>query len=208
MNISSVIKVNFRRLWQYTLAVAVPMLVVGIAIDQPDVSQYARKTRQYMADGNYAKALEVGSASDKTDQRLMMLRVEALGHEKLLGERLFAYPLKGRSGNMAQRGGDYALCAYLIDKNLDRFVAELPKYYQPDGPLPRYYREALVLYNHLRTHPRIVFHDNVMDTDYADLQQLERQYSDPRERQMAVFKQYKDTYWYYYDYLNGKPARR
>ena len=180
------------------------MFVIGIAIDTTDVKRYARQMQRCMADGNYQKALQVGDESDKTDRQLMMLRIEALGHEHLLGDKLFAYPLTGRSGDLARKGGDYELCAYLIDKNLDKFAEVLPKYYAIDNRLPRYYREALVLYTHSRSNPRYVFHDNAMDTDYDDLQQLERKYKDRRARQMAVFRQYEGTYWYYYEYLNGR----
>jgi hypothetical protein len=38
------------------------------------------------------------------------------------------------------------------------------------------------------------------------MQELERQYPSRRARQMAVFQQYEDTYWYYYEYL-AKPKR-
>ena len=195
-------KLNVRRLWQYTLAVAVLMLVIGMAIDSTDVRRYASRMEALMQAGDYEEALKVGEHSDKTDGRLMQLRVEAMGHEGLLGDRLFAYPVKGRSGRMAAKGGDYELCAYLIDKQLDKFVEALPKYYKVDEHLPRYYREALIQYNHLRSTPRIVYHDSVLDTDYNDLQQLERQYADRKARQVAVFHQYEGTYWYYYEYLN------
>lgn len=195
-------KVNFRRLWQVTLTMAVLVFIIGIAIDTTDVNRYASRMERLMAKGDYQGALEVGAKSDKTDQRLLMLRVNALAHEHQLGERLFAYPVKGRSGKMASRGGDYALCACLIDKQLDQFVELLPKYYKVDENLPRYYREALIQYNHLRSTPKILYHDNVLDTDYQDMQELERQYSDKRARQVAVFRQYEGTYWYYYAYLN------
>lgn len=66
--------------------------------------------------------------------------------------------------------------------------------------LPRYYREALILYNHLRSHPRIVFHDSVMDEDWANLQELESRYPDPTARKYNVMDQYLGTYWYYYEY--------
>ena len=59
-----------------------------------------------------------------------------------------------------------------------------------------------MLYNHLRSNPHIVYHNNVLDTDYRDMRELARRYSDPKARQMAVFSNYEDTYWYYYDYLN------
>lgn len=42
--------------------------------------------------------------------------------------------------------GDYQLCAYLLDRDLDAFARMLPAYYSPaDSLLPRYYREALDL---------------------------------------------------------------
>ena len=191
-----------RRFWQYALAVAVLMFIIGIAIDTTDVKQYANRMEKLMAKGDYQGALEVGERSDKTSQHLMQLRIKALGHEHQLGDRLFLYPITGKSGQMAKQGGDYELCAYLIDKDLDRFARVRPKYYKIDEKLPRYYREALVQYNHLRSNPCIIYHDAVMDTDYNDMQQLERRYGDKRARQMAVFSQYEGTYWYYYAYLN------
>ena len=195
-------KINFRRLWQYSLIVAVLMFIIGMAIDSTDVHRYASRMEQLMADGDYQAALRVGEKSDKTDARLMQLRIEALGHEHQLGDRLFQYPIVGKSGKMAEKGGDYALCACLIDKQLDRFVELLPRYYSLDDSLPRYYREALIQYCHLRTNPKIVYHDNVLDTDYNDMQELERQHAEVSARQMAVFRHYEDTYWYYYAYLN------
>ena len=104
------------------------VLVIGIAIDKRDVRHYADRMERLMADGDYEGALHVGERSDKTDRRLMLLRIDALGHLHQLGDRLFTYPLTGHSGSLAQRGGDYALCACLIDKQLDRFVHLLPKY--------------------------------------------------------------------------------
>ncbi|MDE6002821.1 MAG: hypothetical protein K2G76_04920, partial [Prevotella sp.] len=99
--------VNFRRLWQYSFAVAMLMFVIGIAIDSTDVTTYTRRMQGYMAKGDYAKALQVGERSDKTDRRLLLLRMEALDHEHLLGERLFTYPVVGRGGQLVHKGGDY-----------------------------------------------------------------------------------------------------
>ena len=198
---------------------AVLMFIIGIAIDSTDVRRYASRMERLMQRGDYQAALEVGDESDKTDRHLMMLRIEALGHEHQLGDRLFSYPIQGKSadvkglqgkqGDMTNLKGDYELCAYLVDKQLDKFAAALPHYYSLSDSqsgqrlrLPRYYREALVLYNHLRSNPQIIFHNTVMDTDFQDFRQLERQYSDPKARQVAVFRHYEGTYWYYYFYLN------
>ena len=97
---------------------------------------------------------------------------------------------------------DYVLCMYLTDRNLDAFVQQLPRYYQVADslPLPRHYREALVLYNHLHSHPAIVYHDAVTNEDYENLQQLEAQFADAAERSNAVRDKYEGSYWYYYEY--------
>jgi len=200
-------KVNFRRLWQYTLAVAMLMFIIGIAIDATDVERYARRVKHYMDEGDYGKALQVGERSVKTNRELLLLRMEALDHEHLLGERLFAYPVVGRGEPLAVKGRDYELCAYLIDKNLDKFVAALPKYYTISSQLPRHYREALVLYCHLRGNPVVVYHDNVMDTDFQDMQEQQRKYADKKARQVALSKNYVGTYWYYYYFLNKGVAK-
>ena len=94
-------KVNFRRLWQYTLAVAMLMFIIGIAIDATDVERYARRVKHYMDEGDYGKALQVGERSVKTNRELLLLRMEVLDHEHLLGERLFAYPVVGRGEPLA-----------------------------------------------------------------------------------------------------------
>ncbi len=95
---------------------------------------------------------------------------------------------------------DYLLCAYLIDRRIDDFVKALPQYYDINDSLPIHYREALTLYTHLRATPYIVYHNNVMDTDYEDMQNLEKQFGSHEERKLAVYRQYSNTYWWYYEY--------
>ena len=188
------------------------MIIIGIATDAKDVVRYADRMETLMADGCYQEALKVGAESDKTDVRLTQLRIKALAHEHQLGDRLFRYPVVGSGSSLYvadgqdlySSGGDYALCACLIDRRLDRFAELLPEYYTVNDSLPRYYREALVLYKHQHSHPLIDFQDAVLDTDYADLQKLESEHPKGRGRQLAVFRQYEGTYWYYYDYPGGR----
>lgn len=105
---------------------------------------------------------------------------------------------------------DYVLCGLLIDRDLDAFVKALPAYYEVSDTLtrkgephalPRHYREALVLYTHLRSLPVLVYHDAVTEEDYANLQELEAQFSNPRERHIRVKEEYQGSYWYYYEYM-------
>ena len=95
---------------------------------------------------------------------------------------------------------DYQLCGYLIDRQIDTFAKEISRYYTINDSLPKHYREALTLYTHLRSHPVIVYHNSVMDEDYENLTQLERQYPHSTERKVKVEEHYRGTYWYYYRY--------
>ncbi len=194
------LKINVRRIWQCSLVVAVLMFIIGIATDSRDVERYASRMERLMVKGDYEEALKVGDRADASDHKLMLLRMQALNHEGLLGEKLFTYPIVCQGKEFANLGGDYALCACLIDKDLDAFVRLLPKYYKVNDKLPCHYREALIHYKHIRSNPLIVFSDAVLDTDYRDMQALADKYADPQERQMALFDMYKGTYWYYYAY--------
>ena len=90
--------------------------------------------------------------------------------------------------------------SYLIDRQIDDFAREIQRRYTITDSLPKHYREALTLYTHLRSRPVVVYHDNVMDEDYDNLSELERQYPDKTERKVKVEEHYRGTYWYYYRY--------
>lgn len=96
--------------------------------------------------------------------------------------------------------GDYLLCSYLIDKNLDRFARELGGYYPIDERLPKHYREALTLYIHSRANPLYVQHFSVTEEDFDNYREMERLYALPSERKGKVGEHYRGTYWYYYEY--------
>jgi len=96
--------------------------------------------------------------------------------------------------------GDYLLCGFLIDKRLDEFASEISKFYAIDEKLPKHYREALTLYCHMRSRPLLSYSVPVVEEDFRNLQELERQYPDPLERKVKVSEQYRGTYWYYYRY--------
>lgn len=96
---------------------------------------------------------------------------------------------------------DYKLCALLLDKKLDQFVVELQKHPPIDSvQLPTHYKEALLLYTHRRSKPSVVYHNNVMDADFQDFQQMEHKFANPEERRNAIRDTYGNTYWYYYEY--------
>ena len=125
------------------------------------------------------------------------------GHKMLPVRYLRA--IARRDSVVSRKVADYELCGLLIDRQLDTFVNLLGQYYplndtQEMDRLPRHYREALILYTHLRAKPVLIYHNAVMDEDFDNLQELERKYSDASERKGKVEEQYRGTYWYYYDY--------
>lgn len=94
---------------------------------------------------------------------------------------------------------DYLLCALLMDCRLDEFAQEISRMRVSNlDTLPQHYREALTLYSHIRTNPRMVYHNAVMDADYDDMQQMQRKYTNPTERRARIGETYGKTYWHYY----------
>ena len=95
---------------------------------------------------------------------------------------------------------DYLLSGYLIDKEIDTFAREVSKYYPMNDSLPKHYREAMVLYTHLRSKPVAVYRNTVMDEDYDNFRDLRSQYPKKMEQKGKVEEEYFGTYWYYYWY--------
>ncbi|MBO4720740.1 MAG: hypothetical protein J5658_12820 [Prevotella sp.] len=113
--------------------------------------------------------------------------------------------MQRRDSTVNRPVADYQLCGLLIDKRIDDFVCLLRRYYSEGDTLdvdrlPKHYREAMTLYNHLRSKPVVVYHNSVMDEDWKNLQELEAQYPDLTERKGRVEEHYRGTYWYYYEY--------
>ena len=223
---------------------AAMMIGVGLMSMSNDITHYRLRMERLLMHGEYAKALEVGKKSDKSDANLTMLRVFALAHEGRLGDELFKYPVRGtsasivpelsdgkmlmlspdsvyrmlgaiprhgqttknylkaivKSGQATKAAIEYQLCGMLIDKDLDGFVNLLMKTHKIDDSLPLHYREALILYTHRRSYPKVVYRNTVMDTDYDDMQRLEAETKSPGERRIQIYKQFSGTYWEYFDY--------
>ena len=233
------------RTWGGNIFILAAMMIgVGLLSNSNDITHYRLRMERLLMHGEYAKALEVGKASDKTDASLTMLRVFALAHEGRLGDELFKYPVRGtsasivpelsdgkmlmlspdsvyrmlgaiprhgqstkhyfnaivKSGQATKAAIEYQLCGMLIDKDLDGFVNLLMKTHKIDDTLPLHYREALILYTHRRSSPKVVYRNTVMDTDYDDMQRLEAETKSPGERRIQIYKQFSGTYWEYFDY--------
>lgn len=173
-----------------------------------------------LRDGKVSEAIKTGSKSGVADSSLTMLRAYALSRKNLMGEMLFQYPLTGGSAALRPNGTsvrtillgdsiinrginrrtrrDYILCGLLLDRRIDDFARTISKYYPIDISLPRHYREALILYTHLRTNPVVVYHEASMDADFEDYQQTAHKLPTKAENYDALRETYGNTYWFYY----------
>lgn len=106
-----------------------------------------------------------------------------------------------RRHNMLNKvSADYLLCACLLDKDLNAFVENIGKHYAIDKNLPKHYKEALLLYMHLNSAPKVVYGNSVMEADFQDFQNMGNTYENARERKNMVRGTYGNTYWFYYEY--------
>lgn len=215
-----------RAVWMNLAQFCCMFVLVGLTANSNEVFHYRMSVERCLVNRDYDKALTIGEKSLATDSSLTMLRIYALAAKKQLPERLFEYPLVGGSAAMKPNGtsvrmmlytdyklqllrksnNDYLLCSYLLDCNIDAFAKAIVKVYgintydTINKALPKHYREALVLYTHIRSNPIVVFQDDILDVDYRDYQDMERKYANQQERQTMLRDTYGKTYWYYYDY--------
>lgn len=94
---------------------------------------------------------------------------------------------------------DYLLAGYLLDKNIDGFAREFKaSKYTGKKVLPKHFKEALVLYCHIRSNPVVKIHDEVMEADYQDFMNIIKNTPDKRQRKFCIQTNYANTYWFYY----------
>lgn len=138
-----------------------------------------------------------------TSVKLMMLPEDSVYatfgivfKEKVRPLTYIKYVNKSKYANKDSK--DWLLCAFLLDCDLDRFVEALPKYYEVDQSLPKSFREALVLYNHMRRKPLVVYKDPTMDSEYEGFKKVYYKTSNATARLSNVKDNYGTTYWFYY----------
>lgn len=183
------------------LAMAATLLLVCALTNSDRVLHTRLRVERCLAEGRSDEALAVLEHKAERDTTLTLLTIETLEKERLLGQRLFTFPLADVRGQLARKtakGPDLALCCYLLDGDLDAFARELVNHYEVSDSLPRHYREALTLYVHLRTSPVCFYHNAAMDADFEDFQHFGAQLPDQRARQSALRASYGKTYWYYF----------
>ena len=210
-----------RSMWVNMLTMVGMLLFAVLFSNNNEVLHNRLKMELLVCKGRYAEALRLGEHSLESDRSLEMLRAYSLARVGKLGESFFHYPVTGGSEVLLPDGtttktlmmnwkiikvfslkkgkADYLLMGYLLDRDLDGFARNIGKYYKLDSAaIPRHYREALVLYTHLRSNRVLTYRDEVLEADYADMRALERKFPDRALRATAVRDTYGNTYWYYF----------
>ena len=204
------------------ITMIVLFLCVVLCGMRSEIKTLVYATQRHIMYGDYEGALKVGEHSLATDSTLTFLRAYSLTHLNQLGERLFEYPLSATSNDLKFHGKnedffikidtagfsernnrDLALCALLMDKKLVAFVksvSELNRGAIIVDSMPKHYREAIMLYNHLHINSLITYKNAVMQTNFNDFFEIQKKAISPRSKNNLTRTSYGDTYWWYYFY--------
>lgn len=99
----------------------------------------------------------------------------------------------------------YLLCAYLLDRKLNRFAEKLDQVYHLNDSvppqLPRYYQEALVLC--IQKNPeRFTYRNKSVETNYEEYQRTIKSIGNSVAARNLIRRDFGTTYWWYYDSVN------
>ena len=218
-----------RYAWGNLLGMTVITAAAGLCGNGDALFHYRARMERCIMQGDYDKALSV--APTTADAGLTMMRACALAERGLLGERLFEYPMTSTAcaadlqesatymlprttilETANRHAADYRRCMCLIDGNLETFARLMLQdtlynimsdTTKVQMPVPKHYREALILYTRTRTNPIVTYRDEVLDADYEDFIRLLRSGGSETTRSDALRSSYAGNYWYYY-YLRTK----
>lgn len=178
-------------------------------------SQLYRQTGITFFEKNMDKIVDPG-----TDTTLTVLRFIAMDKLGILADSLFTQPVVGSTASVMcldnvhpylfskkflsrRKSLDYRLCALLVGGDMDNFTKTLSNHFNIKDSvtcdsLPQHYKEALVLYQHMRSKPITAYNNPVLETDFSDMRKMMKQCSSAKEKNMQMWANYRNTYWYYY----------
>ena len=218
------------------VAIFLSFFLIGIIIPSDELKTLEHQTARLLAIGLKDKAFEVGRNYPFSTANLQALRIQALETNDSLGNYLFSKPqhyyniqqrrvaLQQLSIPVSQGGLNYLAkkthihpepqhISALLDGNLPLFAKTLPSHFTQhlkSSQIPLYYRQALLLYMRLNTHPILNYIDDATEANYRDFLDQQRKlrlqypptaqetYSIAEKNKMSFF--YVNTYWYYFFY--------
>ena len=101
-------------------------------------------------------------------------------------------------GNM---GKQYYLSALLLDKKLNEFRVALDSVYPKEARIPKYYKQALLLYQQKDTVNQRIINDSIMINGFNSfLEKRQKSYSSKEVERNLMQREFGKTYWWYYYY--------
>ena len=95
----------------------------------------------------------------------------------------------------------YYLAALLLDKKLNDFAKQIPEFYEKEDTLPRYYREAMLLYQQEASDTTLwKVQDSTMIHHYLAFQKLHQGGQSSMPEKNRIRKEFGNTYWWYFYY--------
>lgn len=172
--------------------------------------------KQALRKGNYLKVLSIGNKSLSASAEITSYRIQALLETGKAGDYLFEYPQYYPISDLQlQKPVDLKMkfnkdiITLLLDRELKscyRKIIREGKLYYKDS-LPRYYDEAVILYNHLYTDSTeldfVARNKDKFQVYLQDQKQIREELNgvsgtDIEKNRMR--RKYSTTYWWYYQY--------
>lgn len=174
------------------------------------------KTERAYATGDIDKVIAMTEGATEADTTLTLYRCLALDAHKTLGDSLFYAPVAGSkdalynlkgvrtyitNATMLRRkrhSADYALCALLLNRDVNGFARQLVKTYTVNDSLPQHYREALIIHQYHNANPVTYYQNELMEAGYDSLMHMRNRNVAIYDRNSPFYNNYKKTYWAYY----------
>lgn len=146
-----------------------------------------------------------GLLVDFSNEKSLRLNADSLyiylGDRPALGEPAMAFferICEEESGNYTTL--DYYLSALLLEKRLDNFVKSYHALYTVRESVPRYYRQALFLYDKMYGKAAPENPDEAMEELWNKYMGKKEELSGQRGEGNLMRREFGDTYWWYYQY--------
>ena len=97
---------------------------------------------------------------------------------------------------------DYYMSGLLLDKHLDEFVKAVNDFYEEEDSLPRYYQEAMTLYQAQHADSAFAFRDSLTVKRFEGYRVRQKELGSSVGASNYMRREFGDTYWWYFDYQN------
>ena len=140
-----------------------------------------------------------------SDDKALRLNADSLyvylGARPALGEsamNFFSRICEEESGNYTTM--DYYLSALLLEKKLEKFVQSFDELYIVRDSVPRYYQQALFLYDKMYPSNKPKVADEAMEEQWKTYEEEKNSLAGTIGEGNRMRRKFGDTYWWYYQY--------